>query len=124
MKVLIDMNLSPSWVQALEDQGFEALHWSSVGNGRAPDSVVLAWAKDNGYIVFTNDLDFGAILAITRAAAPSVIQVRTQDLSPGRLIDLVVRGLRQHQSALERGLRHLNFAKEQHDDHQDQYRTG
>ena len=103
MKVLIDMNLSPSWVQALEDHGFEALHWSSVCDGRAPDSVVLAWAKDSGYIVFTNDLDFGAILANTRAAARSVIQVRTQDLSPGRLIGLVVRGLRQHQSALERG---------------------
>ena len=103
MKVLIDMNLSPSWVQALDDHGFEALHWSSIGDGRAPDSVVLAWAKGNGYIVFTNDLDFGAILAITRAVAPSVIQVRTQDLSPGRLIGLVVRGLRQHQSALERG---------------------
>ena len=103
MKVLIDMNLSPSWVRALEDHGFEALHWSSVGDGRAPDSVVLAWAKDNDYIVFTNDLDFGAILAITRAAAPSVIQVRTQDLSPGRLISLVVRVLRQHQTALERG---------------------
>jgi predicted nuclease of predicted toxin-antitoxin system len=54
MKVLIDMNLSPAWVQALDDHGFEALHWSSVGDGRAPDSVVLAWAKDNGYIVFTN----------------------------------------------------------------------
>jgi predicted nuclease of predicted toxin-antitoxin system len=103
MKVLIDMNLSPSWVQALEDHGFEVLHWSSVGDGRAPDSVVLAWAKDNGYIVFTNDLDFGAILANTRASAPSVIQVRTQDLSPARLIGLVVRGLRQHESALERG---------------------
>jgi predicted nuclease of predicted toxin-antitoxin system len=103
MKVLIDMNLSPSWVQALEDRGFLALHWSSVGDGGAPDAVVLAWAKNNGYIVFTNDLDFGAILAITRAASPSVIQVRTQDLSPAHLIDLVVRGLQQHEAALERG---------------------
>ena len=82
MKVLIDMNLSPSWVQALEDHGFPALHWSSVGDGGVPDAVVLGWAKENGYVVFTNDLDFGAILATTRAAAPSVIQVRTQDLSP------------------------------------------
>ena len=103
MKVLIDMNLSPSWVQALEDRGFQALHWSSVGDGGAPDAVVLGWAKENGYIVFTNDLDFGAILAMTRAAAPSVIQVRTQDLSPVHLIDLVVRGLRQHEAALECG---------------------
>ena len=103
MKVLIDMNLSPSWVQALEDRGFQARHWSSVGDGDAPDTVVLGWAKENGYVVFTNDLDFGAILAMTRAAAPSVIQARTQDPSPEHLIDLVVRGLRQHEAALERG---------------------
>jgi predicted nuclease of predicted toxin-antitoxin system len=103
MKVLVDMNLSPSWVQALEDRGFHALHWSSLGDGSAADTVVLGWAKENGYVVFTNDLDFGAILALTRAAAPSVIQVRTQDLSPDHLIDLVVRGLRQHEAALERG---------------------
>lgn len=103
MKVLIDMNLSPSWVQALEDHGFQALHWSSVGDGGAADTVVLGWAKQNGYVVFTNDLDFGAILALTRAAAPSVLQVRTQDLSPDHLIDLVVRGLQQHETALEHG---------------------
>jgi predicted nuclease of predicted toxin-antitoxin system len=40
---------------------------------------------------------------MTRAAAPSVIQVRTQDLSPMRLIDIVVRGLQQHEAALGRG---------------------
>ena len=76
MKILVDMNLSPQWVQSLEGRGFSAIHWSSVGDGGAPDSAVLGWARDNGYVVFTNDLDFGAILAITKASAPSVIRVR------------------------------------------------
>jgi predicted nuclease of predicted toxin-antitoxin system len=65
--------------------------------------VVLEWARDNGYVVFTNDLDFGAILAATRAAAPSVIQVRAQDMTPEHLSDLVVRALRQHEAILGRG---------------------
>jgi len=102
MKVLIDMNLSPSWVQALEDPGFQAVHWSSIGDGGAPDTVVLGWAKENGYIVSPTTW-ISAVLAITRGAAPSVIRVRTQDLSPDHLIDFVVRGLRQHEAALERG---------------------
>ena len=103
MKVLVDMNLSPSWVPVLERNGFSAVHWSTTGDGRAPDPVVLGWARDNGYIVFTNDLDFGAILATTRASGPSVIQVRTQDVTPDHLGDMVVAALREHQEILERG---------------------
>jgi len=34
VKVLVDMNLSPSWVPALENHGFSAIHWSSVGDGQ------------------------------------------------------------------------------------------
>ena len=103
MKVLVDMNLSPSWVPILERNGFSAVHWSATGDGRAPDPVVLGWARDNGYIVFTNDLDFGAILASTRASGPSVIQVRTQDVTPNHLGDIVVAALHEHQEILERG---------------------
>ncbi|MEX5280427.1 DUF5615 family PIN-like protein [Nitrospira tepida] len=103
MKVLVDMNLSPSWVSALEAHGFPSKHWSSVGDGRASDAVVLRWAHENKYVLFTNDLDFGAILAISRAAAPSVIQVRAQDLAPMRLKDLVVQALRQYEAILQQG---------------------
>ena len=31
MKLLIDMNLSPTWVTAFAEAGIEAVHWSSVG---------------------------------------------------------------------------------------------
>jgi predicted nuclease of predicted toxin-antitoxin system len=55
------------------------------------------------YVVLTNDLDFGAILAATRAAAPSVVQVRAQDVAPEHLGDLVIRALRQYEDILQRG---------------------
>ena len=61
MKVLVDMNLSPSWVPTLENHGFSAIHWSSVGDGRAPDPVVLGWAHDNGYEAI---LQQGALITI------------------------------------------------------------
>jgi hypothetical protein len=32
MKVLVDMNLSPEWIPTLNAAGFEAIHWSSIGN--------------------------------------------------------------------------------------------
>ena len=97
------MSLSPSWVPLFERNGFPAIHWSAVGDGRSPDPVVLGWAHANDYIVFTNDLDFGAILAATRAVGPSVIQVRAQDVTPDHLGEIVVAALREYQELLERG---------------------
>jgi predicted nuclease of predicted toxin-antitoxin system len=103
VNVPVDMNLSPSWVSRLESNGFPAVHWSDVGEGTALDSVVLGWARDDGHIVFTNDLDFGTILASTRAVGPSVIQSRTQDVTHDHLGDIVVTALREHREILERG---------------------
>jgi predicted nuclease of predicted toxin-antitoxin system len=95
LRVLIDMNLSPSWVEALREAGFEAAHWFRIGAANAPDSELFDWARRNGYIVFTHDLDFGALLAATHAVSPSVFQIRTDDVSPDvlapRAIDLLYR---------------------------------
>jgi predicted nuclease of predicted toxin-antitoxin system len=103
MKLLVDMNLSPDWVAVLEQAGWETVHWSKVGNPRAADSEIMAWAKQNGQIVFTHDLDFGTALALTQAEGPSVIQVRTQDVTPRMIGKLVINALRQFQPELERG---------------------
>lgn len=103
MKLLIDMNLSPSWVEALRATGLEAVHWSSVGDPHAPDRGLLEYAKAGGYVVFTNDLDFGAILAASAASCPSVIQLRAADLTPARLGPLVQNALAQYAEWLERG---------------------
>lgn len=72
------MNLSPDWVEVLSGEGIDAVHWSEIGASSAYDQELMAWAKSNGYIVLTHDLDFGAILAATNADAPSVIQLRFQ----------------------------------------------
>jgi len=58
MKILIDMNLSPIWCDEFAVHGYEARHWSMIGDCRAPDEELLSWAKEHEYIVFTNDLDF------------------------------------------------------------------
>lgn len=103
MKVLLDMNLSPSWVGFLQQEGFEAAHWSTIGDIRAPDSTIMSWARENGFIVFTHDLDFSALLAATQATGPSVVQLRTQDLLPEAIGRDVVRVLRLRATDLERG---------------------
>jgi predicted nuclease of predicted toxin-antitoxin system len=71
MKLLVDMNLSPGWLKLLRDLGWEAEHWSHIGRPNAPDSEVMAYAAAHEYVVLTHDLDFGAILAVTRGEKPS-----------------------------------------------------
>ncbi len=103
MNVVIDMNLSPVWVPVLERAGHGAIHWSSFGSPRARDREILTWARERRQVVFTHDLDFGAILAATDADSPSVIQIRTQDPTPSHCGGIVVNCLKQHAAALEAG---------------------
>lgn len=103
MKILIDMNLSPQWCEVFTNYGWESLHWSAVGDPRTTDRLIMTWAEVNGYIVFTHDLDFGALLAATKAASPSVIQVRAQNVLPAHLEGIIIDTLRQFESVLESG---------------------
>ncbi len=103
IQFVIDMNLSPNWVTVFESAGWRAVHWSSIGAPSCPDREIMAWAQANRYVVFTHDLDFGAILAATGAGGPSVIQVRAQDVFPGHLGPTVIAAVRQHELLLSRG---------------------
>ena len=103
MRFLIDMNLSPLWVSFLAEHGFESVHWSNVGLPSAPDTEIMDYAARNQMIVFTHDLDFGALLADRKSTRPSVIQFRTQDVLPAAIGDTVVRAVHASRSQLDRG---------------------
>ena len=64
VRLLIDMNLSPEWVDEFALHGWSAVHWSTIGDPRAEDTVLMEWAVANDYVVFTHDLDFGTMLAV------------------------------------------------------------
>ena len=103
MKIVIDMNLPPDWVSILESHGWKCRHWSTIGSPSAEGSEILEWAKQNNFVVFTHDLDFGALLAASRAERPSVFQIRTLDVLPISLETLVVTALKQFEAMLEEG---------------------
>ncbi|MBQ9578917.1 MAG: DUF5615 family PIN-like protein [Ottowia sp.] len=103
MKLLVDMNLSPRWVPALQACGVEAVHWSSVGSKDAPDTALLEYAAQNGYVIFTRDLDFGALLYASRQHSPSVIQLRDEQALPETMAPVLAVALRQMRAELEQG---------------------
>jgi predicted nuclease of predicted toxin-antitoxin system len=103
VKLLVDMNLSPSWVERLAHHGFEAVHWSTIGAATAPDVEILTWANEHQFVVITNDLDFSAVLAASAGAAPSVVQIRTQDLLSDAVVGIVANALKAHEDDIDRG---------------------
>ncbi|MFH7242717.1 MAG: DUF5615 family PIN-like protein [Spirulina sp.] len=103
MKIVLDMNLSPDWVPVLNASGHSAIHWLDVGDPGASDKTIMAWASENDYVVFTHDLDFGAILASSQNTTPSVIQLRSQNIFPDTAADLLLNALQQFAGELETG---------------------
>lgn len=103
MKLLVDMNLSPRWVDVLADAGIESAHWSTLGAPTAADHNIMAFAKTNDYVVLTHDLDFGTILAATHGDKPSVVQIRATNLAPEMIADHIIAAVRQLSTELEAG---------------------
>ncbi len=103
MKILIDMNLSPSWARVLNEAGIEAVHWSELGPANTPDPAIMVYAASNGFVILTNDLDFGVALARSNKEKPSVVQIRGDDLRPVSIGNQVVLTLRQMRTELEEG---------------------
>jgi predicted nuclease of predicted toxin-antitoxin system len=103
VQLVIDMNLSEEWVAELAKHGWSAIHWSTVGDPRADDTMIMAWALANDHVVFTHDLDSGTMLALTHANGPSVLQLRSQDVLPEDIGPVVIAALRQHDAALAAG---------------------
>jgi predicted nuclease of predicted toxin-antitoxin system len=103
MRVLVDMNLTVRWVRALLTAGHDAVHWSSIGNPAATDRTICEFAREQSYVILTNDLDFPQILAHTRLAGPSVVLLRGEPLTPEDRGTSLVQALRNCESELAAG---------------------
>ena len=103
LRIVVDMNLSVEWIPLLERAGWSAVHWSAIGDPRAEDATIMAWAVTNRHVVLTHDLDFGTTLALTHAGGPSVIQVRGQRVLPEHVGSIVLAALKQYEADLSAG---------------------
>jgi len=103
MKIVLDMNIPEVWEDFLRDAGHEAIHWSRIGDIRADDDAIMAWAREHGHVVLTHDLDFGSLLFTTNATAPSVLQLRVQHIVPDAEGDAVLETLITAEDSLNSG---------------------
>lgn len=103
MRIVVDMNLSPAWIDHLGVAGHDVVHWSSVGAPDALDVDVMSWAAEQNRVVLTNDLDFGAMLAASGDAGPSVVQVRADRLGVSEIGDVVLAAIARPERELSDG---------------------
>jgi predicted nuclease of predicted toxin-antitoxin system len=104
MKFLVDANLAPRVAARLGQAGHEAFHVDDIGLGTASDETILDRAHEDAAIVLTADADFGALLALSGRAGPSVILLRSADhLTPDAQADLVLNVLDRINEDLQAG---------------------
>ncbi len=63
----------------------------------------MRWTIANSYAVFTHDLDFGTMLALSGADGPSVLQVRCLNVLPEAIGTLVLSLLKTYGAEIEQG---------------------
>ena len=96
VKLLFDQNLSPKLVNRLTDLYPNSDHLDLLGLGTAEDTLVWEYAKDNGFVVVTEDADF-ADLSVLRGFPPKVVWLRRGNCSTADIENL----LRDHNAEIE-----------------------
>jgi len=82
VRILVDMNISPTTVDALRQAGWDALRVSECLPVNAPDGEILEMARREGRVLITQDLDFSALLALSGYTQPSLITLRLSTSDP------------------------------------------
>ena len=89
MKLLLDQGLPRSAAKLLREAGIDTVHVSEIGYSTADDARILEKGRQENRVVITLDADFHGLLALSRAATPSVIRIRIEGLYGKKAADLI-----------------------------------
>ena len=99
------MPVTPRAVEQLRVASHDAVHASDVGLATATDGDILDFARAEGRIVVTADLDYPRLLALQRADGPGVILFRGGSYTDTEMLALLDRVLaRAGELALEHSI--------------------
>lgn len=103
VKFVADVNVSLLVVARLRSAGMDIVRVPDIMDGRTPDEEIVAEARRRGAVLISHDQDFSAILVVSGAASPSLINLRASDVHPERLARTIASVAQALEAALEAG---------------------
>ena len=104
MKFLVDNPLSPRVATERRAAGHDAVHVLDYQLHAAMDEEIFERAARESRVVVSIDTDFGTLLALRQATAPSVILFRgASPMRADQQVGLILTALPAIESALQRG---------------------
>ena len=97
------MNLSLKTVASMQKRGYDVVRVSSVLPENTADLALLKYAAEEGRVIITQDLDFGALLAIHGYDRPSVITLRLSGSDPDTITARLIEVIPQIEKSLAQG---------------------
>ena len=89
MKLLLDQNISYKLVPLLEEYFPESTHVKYVNLSESNDFTIWQFAKNNGYSIVTQDVDF-AELAVIKGIPPKIIWLRIGNTTSTSIFNTLV----------------------------------
>lgn len=103
MRLLLDQGIPRDAALRLRELGTPCEHVGELGMSRAADAEILALALKQNAVLVTLDADFHTILAVSGAAAPSVVRLRVQGLDALGVSEVIREVLAGFTDELNRG---------------------
>jgi predicted nuclease of predicted toxin-antitoxin system len=100
MRFLADVNVSRHVVERLRSQGYSVVRVPEIMDPRTPDREIVSEARRRGAIVISFDQDFGAILAVSGATSPSLVNLRVTYVDADRLANAIAAVVRMTEADL------------------------
>jgi predicted nuclease of predicted toxin-antitoxin system len=103
VKLLLDVNVSRRVGALLVRGTFDVAMVSEIMDPRSSDEAIIAEALTLSAVIITRDQDFSAILAVTGAGKPSLINLRLSYVEPRRIATVIADVIKTFSDDLEAG---------------------
>lgn len=103
IRFLADMNISPRTIEAPRQHGWDIVRVSQVMPVDALDSEILDFARKDGGVIVTQDLDFSTLLVLGGHDDPSLITLRLAASDPEAITGVLLQSLSRIEKAITEG---------------------
>ncbi|MGF1676975.1 MAG: DUF5615 family PIN-like protein [Rivularia sp. (in: cyanobacteria)] len=103
IKLLADMNISPTTVSNLQVEGWDIIRVVEFLPATASDLEILEFAREKERVIISQDLDFSMLLAVGGYNQPSLITLRLSFTDPEAVTQKILNFLPQAEEILIQG---------------------